>query len=125
MESYQVQPNRITWTTDLPDRNIRIDTMIPLALIINELISNAIKHGFPGQRKGHLNIRLTENDNRGWTFEVKDNGVGLAENFEFLNSDSLGLELVRMFSNRLGARMKYASNGGTCCTLSLPNLDLL
>ena len=125
MESYQVQPNRITWTTDLPDRNIRIDTMIPLALIINELISNAIKHGFPGQRKGHLNIRLNENDNRGWTFEVKDNGVGLAENFEFLNSDSLGLELVRMFSKRLGARMKYASNGGTCCTLSLPNLDLL
>ncbi|MCB0603179.1 MAG: hypothetical protein KDC28_18200 [Saprospiraceae bacterium] len=125
MDSYQVKPNRISWSTELPDKTVRIDTMIPLALVINELISNAIKHGFPGDRAGRIEIRLFENPGQGWTLEVQDNGVGIPENFDPATADGLGMELVKMFSKRLGARFAYRKADGTLFTLLLPNLDLL
>lgn len=125
MDSYQIKPKRISWSTDLPDKTVKIDTMIPLALIINELISNAIKHGFPGERSGRIDIRLVENHHQGWRLEVQDNGAGIPAHFDPASSEGLGLELVKMFSKRLGARLTYHQNEGTLFTLLLPNLDLL
>ncbi|MFW6137078.1 MAG: sensor histidine kinase, partial [Candidatus Aminicenantaceae bacterium] len=64
-----------------------------LGLIINELLSNALKHAFPGGRKGNIWIELHSGEDRK-KLSIKDNGVGLPENFDFKNADSLGMQLV-------------------------------
>ena len=63
----------------IDDLNIDVDTLIPLGLIVNELISNALKHAFPGDTKGTITVGLTESNGR-LLLTVDDDGVGLDQN---------------------------------------------
>jgi len=77
-----------------------IDTAIPCGLIINELVSNALKHAFPNKRKGNINIKLSPKDDFIYV-EVFDNGVGLPKDFDVCAAGSLGLQLVNTLIKQL------------------------
>lgn len=78
-------------------------------MIINELVTNSIKHAFPDNRRGVINIKMQMENGR-YTLIVSDNGVGLAEGFHLKETSSLGLQLVSILVDQLKGESKYKTN---------------
>lgn len=97
IRSYGVNTAGAAVTTKVENICLNIDTAVPCGLIINELVSNALKHAFPDGRKGEITITFSQS---GDTLElaVSDNGVGIPETIDFRNTDSLGLRLVTILA---------------------------
>ena len=94
-----------------------IDAAVPLGLIVNELLTNAIKYGLPSEAQGAIQIRLSGSDAAGYTLEVSDRGSGLPEGFSLEKSESLGLKLVHLLSRQLKAKVTYAAEQGSCFSI--------
>lgn len=119
ISSYNIEKNRITIIKKINIPQLDIDTVIPMALIINELISNALKYAFRDGRKGEISIFLGQ-DESGIRLEVSDDGIGLPEHFALETSSSFGLKLINILSDRLGATWTTHSGNGTRMTLHIP-----
>lgn len=91
--SYYDVRGRVGVTMDVEDVFLGVDHAIPCGLIVNELVSNALKHAFPGERKGEITISLHKHDDT-VDLAVSDNGVGIPEDIDFQSTQSLGLRLV-------------------------------
>jgi signal transduction histidine kinase len=92
---------------------------VPLGLLLNELVSNACKHAFPGNTGGRLEIRLNEAES-GIHLQVTDTGVGLPTNVDHRTSPTLGLTLVQMLAKQLGGDVTFESAGGTSVDVHVP-----
>lgn len=95
-----------------------INTAIPLSLIINELVSNALKHGFPFDRKGTITIS-SQYDNKVLTLVIKDDGIGLPPDLDWKNPESLGLQLVNNLVEQLNGTIKVERESGTTYIISV------
>lgn len=112
--SYGVDPSKIALRMDVKDISLRIDTAIPCGLIINELIPNSLKYAFPPGRDGEIKVALRYIDKNEIELKVKDNGVGLPEDFDFRKTKSLGLHLVTIVAeDQLDGRIKLNRVKGT------------
>ena len=118
-QSYGITSDRIRLRTNLAKLNLGLDAAVPCGLIINELISNSLKHAFPGDREGEVRIELRESPDGKVRLVVGDNGVGV--DIGSLRPTTLGLRLVRMLAEQLGAELDIQSRGGieTQLTFSL------
>ena len=90
---YITDPNKIKLNMDIGDIMLDINTAIPLGLIVNELVSNSMKHAFPNNKQGKIDIKFNL-DNGNYSMIVSDNGVGFPQDYNIENSDSLGLKIV-------------------------------
>ena len=90
-----------------------ISQAVPIGLILNEAVTNALKYAFPLQRKGEISIRLTKTENNCFILEIADNGIGLPEKFDAGNNQSLGLRLMKGLSEDLSARFSIENRKGT------------
>ncbi len=111
---------QITYTVKVEAISLGIAQAIPLGLILNELVSNAIKHAFPAGKSGKIVVALSKNGGNACSLSVKDNGVGIPVDWSAKQSVSLGLELVNILSEQLEARVNYKNDNGTECILTLP-----
>jgi PAS domain S-box-containing protein len=93
--SYRVRTDRIALKFQMDSVPVSIDTAVPCGLVLNELVSNALKYAFPGDREGEIEVRLCSETGKGMELVVRDNGVGMPEGVEIENSRTLGLQLVR------------------------------
>jgi two-component sensor histidine kinase/CheY-like chemotaxis protein len=121
--SYKVDSNRIKITIEVKNVELGIDKAVPCALIINELLSNAILYAFPETFEGkpEITIRFFKNTDSGSRLSVSDNGVGLPPDFDFRKTESLGLYLVRIITEeQLGGKLHVQSQNGTHFTIELP-----
>ena len=122
INSYNVNTDRIKSILQLGDYTLGIETAIPLGLIINELVSNSLKHAFNEYDKGEIQIILEKNGDT-YTLTVKDNGVGLPKDFNFEETSSLGILLINSLVNQLDGKMKVEVNGGTIVTINFAELE--
>ena len=90
-----------------------LDAALPCGLIINELVSNALKYAFPDKQSGKIDINLNLDEQNHYILKVSDNGVGLPPNINWKNTQSLGLRLVRTLSQQLGAKVELDRSHGT------------
>jgi two-component sensor histidine kinase len=111
--SYGVHSNVIQLKVNVEDVFLGIDTAIPCGLITNELISNSLKHAFPGGRGGEIRIELCSDHDGQFTLVVSDNGVGFPQDLDFLDTDSLGLQLVNTLIDQLEGTIELDRSGGT------------
>lgn len=111
LQSY-VDRDHVKIITDVDDVFLDIDTAIPCGLIINELITNSLKHAFPNLTNGQINIKLMRNDDK-FILEVKDNGIGFPEMLDFRNTESLGLQLINSLVMQLDGTIQLKNDGGT------------
>jgi len=98
-QSYGISTDRINLIFDVGDVSLGINSAIPCGLIINELVTNSLKYAFPDGRKGELKITVHEIDNE-IELVISDNGIGIPENIDFRNTESLGLKLVSILAER-------------------------
>ncbi|MBE9053275.1 PAS domain S-box protein [Nostocales cyanobacterium LEGE 11386] len=122
--SYQIVPGQIELKTNIDAISLNVDQAIACGLIINELISNALKHAFPQQRTGKIMINL-RNISNAIELIIQDNGIGLPDNLDWSNTDSLGLSLVYdLVTEQLEGSMTVERNRGTMFKIQFPQLTL-
>lgn len=114
-ESYPSMANSVVVQTQIEDVKLNLNTAVPCALILNELLNNCYKHAFKATNKGMIHINLLINKNDELTLSVKDNGVGLKEDFD--KHDSLGVSVIHGLSEQLNGKCSFFNDGGTCFTL--------
>ena len=97
---------RIELSTDLDPVHLSLEASVPYGLITNELIVNALRHGFPGERAGEVRVSLYQHKDRVVRLIVRDDGVGLPEETVWTSGKSLGFRLVRLLADQLGAQIE-------------------
>jgi PAS domain S-box-containing protein len=112
IQSYRTATTRVDFIPEMQSVGLNLDQAIPCGLIINELVSNALKYAFKGRKKGSLTVVLRE-ENEDVILAVKDDGVGLPKDFAFEKNNSLGIQLVYALLEQLDAHMKVDQTNGT------------
>jgi len=93
---------------DLP-----VHRAIPCGLILNELLSNALKYGFPGGRSGKVTVRFSRLETGELSLSCQDDGIGVLESFDWQHSGSLGLKIVQILTKQLDGELTLERSGGT------------
>ena len=113
-KSYDRISRRVHFNVQVEDVELGIDEAIPCGLIINELITNSLKHAFPGEENGQVDILFQKENNNGYLLKIADNGKGFPEKVFYEDSISMGFQLVRALVSQLNASINVdGSNGGT------------
>ncbi len=117
--SYQVSSSRIELETDFADVEIPIDAAVPCGLILNELLSNALKYAFPDGRDGRVRVDFRPDGLTGRVMlKVSDNGIGMPPEVGLGNAQTLGLRLVRSLVQQLRGEVAISRSQGTAITVS-------
>lgn len=93
-----------------------LDTAIPIGLIVNELVTNSLKHAFTDLEQGEIHLKISKINNR-YQLSVQDNGKGLPNGQFPENPNTLGLRLVILFTDQLNGTLQYSNNEGACFTI--------
>ena len=117
--SYGLASRDIDLKIDVENILLGVDTAIPFGVIVNELVANALKHAFPGDRSGEIAISFRETDGQ-YTMIFKDDGVGFPEDLDVSHPSSLGLTIVKALTGQLGGTMELARNGGSEISITFP-----
>src|SRR5690554_697521 len=112
IHSYSLTTSGIKLVTDFEKTHLSLDQAIPCGLIANELISNALKYAFVDRDGGEISVSIKDSKGK-IEMEISDNGIGLPEDLDYRNSDSLGLQLVYTLIEQLDARMEVETSKGT------------
>jgi PAS domain S-box-containing protein len=96
--SYGVSSSRVQLRIDLDQVQMNLDLAVPCGLIVNELVSNALRYAFPDGAQGEIQIAVRREADSRMSMVVRDNGIGLPESVGFWTTRSLGLRLVRMLA---------------------------
>jgi len=105
MESYNIDHSRVHHSFNAVDVLLSINLAIPCGLIINELISNALKHAFPSPTSGTITVELTKQADEKILLSVSDSGVGISSELDLHKTNTLGLQLVRLLAEQIGATL--------------------
>lgn len=117
---YCVDPDRVRLVVEISEFNVDIQRAVPVALILNELVSNALKHAFPNGRRGSIRVRV-QSDGGECRLSVADDGIGLPSGMHLAVLPSLGLQLVRVLVEQLCGHLESQSPPGTQYTLKFPS----
>jgi two-component sensor histidine kinase/DNA-binding NarL/FixJ family response regulator len=116
--SYLPNPDQVSFRIEVGDVKLSIDKAIPCGLIINELVSNSVKHAFPEGRKGLIAIRIHEDEDGTVTLAIADDGVGLPAGIDFRETNSMGLQLVNILARQLHGEISLLSGEGATFTIT-------
>ncbi|OPX57866.1 MAG: sensory histidine kinase AtoS [Methanobacterium sp. PtaB.Bin024] len=115
--NYVKDPSRVSLELEIEDVNIDINNAIPLGLILNELITNAMKYAFPDDEKGIINVSFCKKGDK-YILKVADNGKGFPKDLDYKKSDSLGLQLVTNLSYQINGEIELDRTEGTAFILT-------
>jgi PAS domain S-box-containing protein len=118
-ETYSGQSNNIKINFDLENHELDTETSIPLGLIVNELISNSLKHAFKDGRNGIIKIKFYK-DSENYVLIISDNGIGFPEELDYKKSDSLGLRIVNSLVDQIHGEIDMDRTQGTKFTIKFP-----
>jgi PAS domain S-box-containing protein len=120
LRTYGMSPNRVTLDLSIADLTVDLDLAIPCGLIINELVSNALKYAFPDGRCGRVEVRLQPQGGGEYALTVRDDGIGLPDNAEGPGRKTLGLQLVQGLVAQLRGTCRLHRCGGTTAVVVFP-----
>jgi len=120
LASYNVNPDRVATDLRIDNIHLTLDSAIPCGLLINELVSNSLKHAFPGDRGGHISIELGAIAPGTLRLQVTDDGVGLPEGLDLAQTNSLGMCLIDSLTRQLAGTLEVANTPGACLRVTFP-----
>mgnify|MGYP002345197077 CR=1 FL=1 len=113
------QASGLALKLEISEMWLGIDAAIPCSLIVNELLSNALKHAFAETEHPELLVSLSQEEGEA-SLVIRDNGRGLPEDFETSPRETLGWRLVQALTRQIGGKVEVASNGGACFIVRFP-----
>lgn len=122
-DSYNISNETVKITSDIEDLNLDVDTMIPLGLILNELLTNAFKYAFVDTKNGELEVAL-KREQQVLRLKVKDNGPGFPAMMDPGNSKSFGLRMIRAFAQKLKGKLDIRNENGAMIQLNITKFTL-
>ena len=119
MISFEIKSENVILKLELEDVFVLIDSAIPLGLVLNEMISNVFKHGFPNSEKDEIFIRLYEEEDETINIHLSDNGIGISNDIDLEKVSSMGLQTVfDLMKFQLKGKVKYKIENGLKWDLS-------
>jgi len=122
IKDYQVGLN-IKLDIDIEEVDIRMKTLVPLGLIINEIISNALKYAFIDRNEGTIIVHLKHIKDDVFELIIGDDGIGMKEDFNIEGASSLGTELIQVFTQQLEGSIERIAEIGTLFRLTFNKID--
>jgi two-component sensor histidine kinase len=121
-QAYKIDPRKIDLIVQTDgDVYVDINKAIPCGLILNELVSNVLKHAFPGDGPGELRIIIYETKNKEIEIIVRDNGLGLPDDVDIHQPRSMGLYLVNgLVKKQLEGQIEVRRDKGTEFRIKFP-----
>ncbi len=116
---FRTEDRNIPLLVDVPSIRINMDTALPVGMVVTELVTNAARFAFPGQRTGRVRISMTLGEKRA-TLTVDDDGIGLPLEFDPAKSPTLGLKLVLALAEQLGSKLELLPGKGTAIRFDFP-----
>ena len=113
IRAYGLHSQQVGLSTEIDDIELDLDRAVSTGLIVNELISNALKHAFPAGRPGQIRVELRLVEGQRCLLEVTDDGVGLSADFDVERAGSLGLQLVHDLTHQLHGTIAVERGSGT------------
>lgn len=110
--TYGVNPDDIVLALHTEDIPLGVDAAISCGLIVNELVSNSLKHAFPAHRKGKVEVIL-RSEGPDVVLEVADDGAGFPASLDYRSPTTLGLKLVAIFTEQVDGTLDLSREGGT------------
>lgn len=118
LRTYREASDTIKIKTEVQNVLLDLNTAIPFGLIINELLSNSLKHAFPKGKKGDIIVKLSRNKQSQITLIVSDNGIGLKKDWDLKNPSTLGLQLVSDLAKQIDGTIELDRKGGTTFSIT-------
>ncbi len=115
--SFSIDPEMIELSINVEDIRLVVDTAIPCGLIINELLSNSLKHAFTDGETGRVRTDFSIEDDGSFLLEVSDNGKGFPKKLDFRKTKSLGMQLITILTEQLGGSIELNREKGTTFTI--------
>ena len=112
VQTYQANAGKVLLNFNCQTIFLDIDTAVSVGLILNELISNALKHAFPRNTSGEVSIALFTGEDKLCHLVICDDGVGLPAGLDVTNTSSLGLQLVNNLVEQIDGRLQITNNKG-------------
>ncbi|GEM_PF-4174904 len=110
---FKIDPERIKLRIEARGVELDVNRAIPCGLIINELVTNALKYAFPGDRRGELFIRMRPAAGDRYELMIRDTGIGLPPGFDLKQNKTLGFQIVNDLVRQLDGSMEVRTEGGT------------
>lgn len=120
IQSYGINQQNIKFKNNVSNIKLSVDTAVPCGLIINELVSNSLKHAFKGKENCELQIDMQYDSGESIILQVSDNGKGIPENFNILESSTLGMKLVQNLTNQIYGTVEFYNDNGTTVKIKIP-----
>lgn len=121
IKTYRRHKQSITLNVTAGGVILDIDTAIPCGLIVNELLSNALKHAFPGGRSGEIRVEMSRITDASFQIVVWDSGVGISDEIDCLHPATLGLQLVNNLTHQLDGTIEFSNRAGAYVAICFPN----
>lgn len=112
IETKKVLSPHVSYLLKLVELELSLDTSVPLGLILSELITNSLKHAFTGIEYPKIEVELHLSESK-FILIVRDNGIGIPENFDLNNPKSLGVEIIGALIEQIDATIEINNQGGT------------
>ena len=103
---------QVKFVLAIDDLNLDVSQAVPLGLILNEGITNALKYAFPNHSPGKISIDLHQTDDQNIVLKIRDSGKGFPEDFDFAGHKSLGIQLMKLFAEQLDGELGFENNHG-------------
>jgi len=120
--NYRVDPSRIILKKKIEKIFFDVDTAIPCGLIINELLTNCLKHAFQDDKRGLIEIKL-QNNGDSYVLNINDDGVGFPDDVDFRDTESLGMQLVNNLVKQIDGTIELNSRTGTNFKIEFRELE--
>lgn len=117
VESYGIDSGAVVFSINANEVLLPLNIAIPCGLIVNELVTNALKHAFPEGRQGEIRIELLKQDTQ-ILLSVSDNGAGVPADFDLKKRNTLGLQLVSLLADQISAHLSIARANPTRFSLT-------
>ncbi len=119
-QDYQQQRGQVELHIELEPVSLNINHAVPVGLIVNELITNSLKHAFPWGRKGNIWVRLKQAAKNRVMVQVKDDGIGLPANVDPKKAESMGMIIITTLVNQLDGKLEIKREEGTDIRITFP-----
>jgi two-component sensor histidine kinase len=122
-DSYNIQPGGVMLQTDIEKMNLDVDTIIPVGLVLNELISNSLKYAFAEGETGTIEVTLKK-VGAALLLKVRDDGKGFSQPADTVSSSSFGMRMIKIFAKKLKADLDIYNDQGACISMRIRNFKM-